>query len=108
MEESAFQAAAESMLTRLYTVIDETLGDDVDAELRGGILTLELDDGRQYVINRHAPTRQLWLSSPVSGAAHFDYHEATRSWRSTRGGPPLAERLAAELAAATGRDIAFD
>ncbi len=108
MEESAFQAAAESTLTRLYTVIDETLGDDVDAELRGGILTLELVDGSQYVINRHGPTRQLWLSSPVSGAAHFDYDEAARSWRSTRGGPPLAERLAAELAAATGRDIAFD
>jgi frataxin len=108
MDESAFQAAAESMLTRLYTVIDETLGDDVDAELRGGILTLEFEDGRQYVINKHAPTKQLWLSSPVSGAAHFGYDEATRSWRSTRGGPPLIERLAAELAAATGRDIAFD
>ena len=108
MDESAFQAAAESMLTRLYTVIDETLGDEVDAELRGGILTLEFEDGRQYVINKHAPTKQLWLSSPVSGAAHFGYDEATRSWRSTRGGPPLLERLAAELAAATGRDIAFD
>jgi frataxin len=108
MEESAFQAAAEATLGRLYMVIDERLGDDIDAELRGGILTLELEDGRQYVINKHAPTKQLWLSSPVSGAAHFDYDEPSRSWRSTRGGPPLAERLAAELAAATGRDIAFD
>src|SRR5262245_32674349 len=108
MDESAFQAAADAVLSRLYAVIDETLGDDVDVELRGGILTLELEDGRQYVINKHAPTRQVWLSSPVSGAAHFDYDEAAKSWRSTRGGPPLAERLAAELATATGRDIAFD
>jgi len=108
MDESAFQAAADAVLSRFYAVIDETLGDDVDAELRGGILTLELEDGRQYVINKHAPTRQIWLSSPVSGAAHFDYDEASRTWRSTRGGPPLAERLAAELATATGRDIAFD
>lgn len=108
MDESAFQAAAEATLGRLYAAIDERLGDDIDAELRGGILTLEFEDGRQYVINKHAPTRQLWLSSPVSGVAHFDYDEASRSWRSTRGGPPLVERLAAELAAATGRDIAFD
>jgi frataxin len=108
MDESAFQAAAESTLSRLYTVIDETLGDDVDAELRDGVLTLELDDGSEYVINKHAPSRQIWLSSPVSGAAHFDYDAASRSWRSSRGGPPLSERLAAELKAATGRDIAFD
>lgn len=108
MDESAFEAAAEATLTRLYTVIDETLADEVDAELRGGILTLELEDGRQYVINKHAPTKQLWLSSPVSGAAHFAHDAASGAWRSTRGGPPLTERLAAELKAATGQDIAFD
>jgi frataxin len=108
MDESAFQAAAETTLTRLYTVIDETLGGDVDAELRGGILTLELEDGRQYVINKHAPSKQIWLSSPVSGAAHFDLDAASGEWRSTRGGPPLVARLVAELKAATGRDIAFD
>lgn len=108
MDESAFEAAAETTLTRLYTVIDETLADEVDAELRGGILTLELEDGRQYVINKHAPSKQIWLSSPVSGAAHFDYDASSKSWRSTRGGPPLAERLAGELKAATGQDVAFD
>ncbi|HEX9465364.1 MAG TPA: iron donor protein CyaY [Alphaproteobacteria bacterium] len=106
MDESTFESLAEETLAKLEARIEDSL--DVDVELRGGILTIELDDGRQYVINKHMPNRQIWLSSPVSGAAHFDYEPASRTWRSTRGGALLHDLLARELTAATGEDIAFD
>lgn len=106
MDESGFENLADQTLAKLEARIEDNL--DVDVELRGGILTIELDDGRQYVINKHTPNRQIWLSSPVSGAAHFDYDPASRTWRSTRGSAVLHELLASELAAATGEDIAFD
>ena len=108
MDESAFHTLADQTLTRLQTAIETSLGDDATADLRDGILTVELDDGRQYLINKHAPTRQIWLSSPLSGAAHFAHDAASGAWRSTRGGAVLTELLAAELRAVGGKPVSFD
>ena len=106
MDEREFETLAEQTLRAYMARIEDAL--DVDVDLRGGILTIELDDGRQYVLNKHAPNRQLWLSSPLSGASHYDRDAATGGWRSTRGGPPLADLLAAELAQLTGAEISFE
>lgn len=102
MDEGDFETLAERALQAFARVIEES-GADVDVELQGGILTLELADGRQYVINRHLANRQIWLSSPLSGARHYD--PAGGRWRDTRDGSDLAARLAAELAAATGTPV---
>lgn len=106
MDDSTFAAQAERTLRTLFDTLDAALG-DADIDLREGILTVELADGRQYVINKHAPNRQIWVSSPVSGAAHFDYDPASQSWRSTRGGAELTRLLADELSAATGTAVSF-
>ena len=50
--------------------------------MQGGILTLALEQGGQYVINKHGPNKEIWVSSPVSGAAHFKH--ADGRWTSTR------------------------
>jgi len=104
MDDSAFESLAEATLQRLAAQIEAAL-DDVDVELRGGILTLELDDGRQYVINKHTPNRQIWLSSPVSGAAHFVHDGQAGVWRSTRSEAVLHQVLAAELSELTGQAV---
>jgi frataxin len=107
MDDSTFESLADRTLARLQTQIEEAL-DEVDVDLRGGILTLELDDGRQYVINKHMPNRQIWMSSPISGASHFAHDAASGTWRSTRGNERLHDMLATELASATGHDLTLD
>ena len=48
-------------------------------------ITIETENGKVFVISIHEPTSQIWLSSPVSGAHHFNYHENNRKkWISTR------------------------
>ena len=106
MDEREFETLAEQTLRDFMARIEDAL--DVDVDLRGGILTIEFDDGRQYVLNKHGPNKQLWLSSPLSGASHYDHDATTGGWRSTRGGPPLADLLAAELAQLSGAEITFD
>jgi frataxin len=106
MDERAFDTLADRMLQHLFTQLDAGL-EDADIELRGGILTVTLDDGGQYVINKHAPNRQIWMSSPVSGASHYEHDAATGEWRSTRGGDPLVPRLTRELGELTGSAIAL-
>jgi len=97
MDDREFETLASATLTRLAERLEAAL-DDADVEFREGILTVELADGRQYVLNKHAPNRELWLSSPVSGAHHFA--PSGGAWRSTRGPETLTGLLADELGVA--------
>lgn len=93
MSDSTFESLADSLLASL----EEELGSHVDADLQGGVLSIEGDQGT-WIVNKHAPTRQIWLSSPRSGAHHYVFEAATGKWGDTRGGGDLLAVLSAELA----------
>ena len=90
MSSSAFETLADSLLEALEAACED------EAERQGGVLTIEGDEGT-WVVNKHAPTRQIWLSSPKSGARHFAFDEATGLWADTRGGADLLTAINAEL-----------
>lgn len=72
MDESQFHRLADETLERLAERIEDAdEAGEIDVDLQEGVLTLELEDGRQYVINKHAAMQEVWVSSPVSGAHHF-------------------------------------
>ena len=102
MDAASFENLAEETLENLFEGIDEAIGEDADVDFDNGILNIELADGRQYVINKHAPNMQIWMSSPFSGATHYAYDEATESWESTRGGDALLDVLNAEIGKIAG------
>ncbi len=109
MDEPAFESLADEALARLMERIEDQLGDSLDVDLQDGILTIELESGDQYVINKHRPNRQIWVSSPVSGAAHFDHDAGTGQWVPTRGGAKtLPALLSEELSAQAGRPVTLD
>lgn len=101
LDESRFATLADETLERFSDAIDDALGDRIDVDLHAGILTLALPGGGQYIINKHAPNREIWMSSPASGATHFGYQEPL--WVSTRDrSQVLPVMLAAELQARFG------
>jgi frataxin len=108
MNQVEFERRAIQTLESLFEQIDEQLGDWLDVEMSGGILQIGLPDGGAYVINKHAPNREIWLSSPRSGAWHFAAAEDDGAWRSTRGTEELTGLLSGELAAASGRAVRLD
>jgi len=100
--DSDFDTLATAELDHLAERLEaasEALEVDLDAEA----LTVELEDGRQYLISRHNIKREIWLSSPVSGAHHFVAGDGL--WRSTRGPETLRALLRQELAAVLGHDV---
>lgn len=105
MQTRDFEDLAEKTLDALFEAIDASIGDDVEVDFDNGILTIELEDGRQYVINKHAPSHELWVSSPLSGAAHYAFDQGAAAWKSTRGGAALVTVLAAELSQVTGTPV---
>jgi frataxin len=92
--EQEFSALAGATIERMADSLDEAVGDRLDVDLQGGILTLTLADRSQYVINQHAPNREIWLSSPQSGGWHFSWDGA--AWVSTRPPPAVLGTLLAE------------
>jgi frataxin len=92
MSQQAFETMADSLLERLEEEI-------ADADLQEAVLTVEGEEGT-WVVNKHAPTRQVWLSSPKSGARHYAFDQASGLWKDTRGGSDLLTTLSAELGVA--------
>jgi frataxin len=90
-----FQKQATQTLDAIADAVENTAGDAYSVDWAGEILTLEDEHGKQYVLNKHAPTEQLWLSSPISGAWHFVWQNY--AWVSTRGEDTLNNILLKEL-----------
>jgi len=53
---------------------------ELDWDCAGGILTIECDNGSQVIINRQAPTQQIWVAARAGGF-HFDYHIDEGCWK---------------------------
>ncbi len=103
LTEPAFHRIADQALNEIALALDARLGETLDVELQEGVLTIDLEDGGRYVVNKHAPNRQIWLSSPRSGAWHFACEGPGETWVSTRdAGVTLGGLLRDEIAAATG------
>ena len=78
-----FESLADRTLDHLYQQCEDRFTSGVEIDLADGVLRLEWDDGSVYLINRHSVSRQIWLSSPKSGAWHFAANDRG-DWISTR------------------------
>lgn len=95
MKESDFHRLADRELAALSDALEEADAKGLlELEEQGGVLTVQLNGGKSYVISKHGPSCQIWLSSPVSGGLHFA-HDGAR-WK-LADGRELRSLLAAEL-----------
>ena len=81
MNEKEFHLLADATLA---SVVDATEQADEEGKLEvdyeAGVVTIEIPGGKQFIINKHLPTMQLWLSSPVSGGLHFSADQERKEW----------------------------
>ena len=78
MNESEFHQQVDAMLLAIEEAIDDSEA-EIDYENAAGILTLELDNGSQIIINRQTPVKQLWLAAR-NGGFHFDWNGEADGW----------------------------
>ncbi len=107
MDEQAFEALAGATLERWAVAIEDGC-EDVDVDCDGSVLTVELEDGRIFIVNRHRPLKQIWLSSPISGASHYDWNDSEQAWTATRSDERLHLLLAREVSDVTGVAVGLD
>ncbi|MCW8825480.1 MAG: iron donor protein CyaY [Gammaproteobacteria bacterium] len=87
MTESEFNQQIDATLLQIEESLDECEV-DIDYENSAGILTLELENGSQVIINRQIATQQLWVAA-IDGGYHFDYSEDAGQWQLDRDGSEL-------------------
>ncbi len=81
LSDATFSVVADATLNRLVNTA-ESLDEEglLDVELAGSVLTIIFPSGPQFVINKHTPSQQIWLASPLSGGLHFSYDETAQAW----------------------------
>ena len=84
---------AKILLVKLQDYFDEKGFED--SELNGLELIIKKPGAGIYQLNYHGVTDQMWLSSPISGAHHFDFKDG--SWISTRSPDKLHDLLDREF-----------
>lgn len=87
MTESEFTQLAD----RIFSRIDGALGNtDIDCNLNGGVMEIELEDGSKIIVNRHTPNREIWIAAK-SGGFHYQLKEG--QWLNTRDGSEFFNTL---------------
>lgn len=101
MTESEFIDLAETTLDAIETAIEATEA-DIEIERRGNVLTLELADRSQVVINSQAPMQQLWVAAR-NGGFHYALREGR--WVDTRDGSELWATLSRIISLQGGEPV---
>jgi frataxin len=104
MNETDYHRFADTAINSLYNLLEKAdANGSLDVDYQNGIMTVRVPSGQHYIINKHAVSRELWLSSPVSGGLHFRYQDG--EWKLPEG-QTLEDILLAELQAMT--DVEMD
>ncbi len=82
MDEKRYHAIADATLAHCCDQLEDAYesGALTELDLQGGILSIQAQSRRIYLLSKHAPSLQLWLASPVSGGLHFTFDEGEQRW----------------------------
>lgn len=105
MNETEYHRKSEDSLNRIQNVLEEAdQRGELELEYQGGILSIELPSGKQLLLSKHTASRQIWLSSPVSGGLHFSF--MNDDWV-LADGRTLSQVLSHELKTMAGMEVLF-
>ena len=78
-----FLVSAKKTLNSIFDVVN-SFNYNLEIDFLDNNITIEMDDSRTFIISIHEPSKQIWLSSPLSGAHHFSESNELNQWISTR------------------------
>lgn len=107
MLETHYHQIADKWLADVQDKLEEADSEGVlDIDYAQGTLSIALENGKVLLVSKHTPSRQLWLSSPVSGGLHFSYDDKMSAWI-LADGCVLSELLAKELHSLSGITVSL-
>ncbi len=102
-----FHKLASSSLDNLANALDELDSDGIiEVEYQNDIITITTQQKKQFIVNKHSPSNQIWLSSPISGGLHFSYNGTDKNWQ-TVDGKVLEQVLKHDLKISANIEVLF-
>jgi len=99
-----YRTLSDSAMDDLFVFLEDVMETDGNAEngweveYDSGVMTIHFGSNHgTYVLNKQPPTKQIWLSSPLSGPKRYDYDEDARHWFYARDGQSLGSLLSQEF-----------
>ena len=77
-----FKETADKTLNSIFDIVERDY-DYLDVDFEEENLKIQNDE-KVFILSIHNPTSQIWLSSPLSGAHHFEMENNTKKWTDTR------------------------
>ena len=99
-----FNEMADALFDRIVETIDVSEAAD-DVELNQGVLEITCINQSKIIINRHAPTQEIWVAAK-SGGYHFSW--ADDAWLDTRSGELLSDAISRVVFEQTGQRVSFN
>ncbi|KAJ5079647.1 frataxin [Anaeramoeba ignava] len=112
-EDNKFTNAANVALSTILDFFESCEDDfskkgfDIETSLSSGVLTVKIEKKGTYVINKQTPTRQIWVSSPLTGPIKFDQNLQNNDWVCSRNNQYLSDFLSKEISEILGKDVKF-
>jgi frataxin-like iron-binding protein CyaY len=78
-----FEQASSNLFNTILTNLDDRF-EHLDVIDTDESLTITDEQNRTFLIHRHHVLKEVWYSSPYSGAWHFRYLKEINTWQSTR------------------------
>lgn len=104
MNETKFLDLTDRILETLQEALEKT-DLAIDYEFNEGVLRIFFDKNNEIVVNRHIPTRELWVAAR-QGAFHFAWQENDK-WLDTRSGSEFFATLAMLFSTIIGKAFVF-
>ncbi len=95
-----YDATISELETKLGKLIDD--GSDFDFENKGGVLTIEFNDGEKVVVTPQSPLEQLWVSADYAG---HRFNLQGGDWVKEKTGQPFMDFLSRVLSTHLGQFI---
>ncbi len=99
-----FNETVDALLEQIVETVDATDAAD-DIELNQGVLEITCANRSKIIINRHAPTQEVWVAAK-SGGYHFFWADGI--WIDTRSGEPLSDAISRVVLEQSGVRVTFD
>lgn len=80
MDPKAYAERSDRVFEAVQDALEREGASDVECEVADGVLTVRSARQGTWVVNKHSASKQIWLSSPVSGPRKFFFDERRSRW----------------------------
>jgi|GEM_PF-2665926 len=107
-EKTAYGKFLAATLDYIQRKVEDALGPTVEIERTEDTLSIQLEGGHHYYLNKMELRETIGLASPLSGRHGFYYDKEKDSWISARNNVDLYDLLEDEFTGLCGCPVPFD